>query len=550
MIIEQKCKISDTEILENELLNMTTDSRKEKLKTDRIHSTYFDLVDYFDLELIEKLNADKIPIFTFEKFTIGSSKKIKDIVIKNEEMVSHTIQVVRVTDYKKKINDKEKAVSIFEHLKKNNTQNDVKNIENIDKRLQEICKNNSESKNQDKIEEAQKKETNKTISALSNNPNTNDEVTDNQVSKLDNQKQLNVQVNDVLKKENEEEKHSNEDLDENTDQILAKEDIKKPHSISEEQWNVKIAEKTKEILEKVQINQNEDRLLKEHEMFIDELDSDWQNLKLVGENLEDDTSFDLKNDNYNILFMVHGLGGSPDDFRFIRSMITFKIPDINIHTVLKGVDTIRESIVSLGTRFAKEVTRQLDQITITEKTKIHFFGHSMGGLIIRSALPLLTKYSQNFVTYISHCTPHLGAELNNSALKIGANFYGMFLDSKSMMEMFQSNNTDFIEQLSQIKEFSSFKNVVLIFNYDDGFVQPSSSRIVMEESKKKSESYSKSLRNFYGNCKAQQVYKIGISCPGIVKGFDKILGRNSHMFFLTDYLSQRIVVEEIRQFLE
>jgi alpha-beta hydrolase superfamily lysophospholipase len=43
-------------------------------------------------------------------------------------------------------------------------------------------------------------------------------------------------------------------------------------------------------------------------------------------------------------------------------------------------------------------------------------GHSMGGLIIRSALPRLKKYKDHFHSFISLSSPHLGFLYSTSTL--------------------------------------------------------------------------------------------------------------------------------------
>lgn len=48
--------------------------------------------------------------------------------------------------------------------------------------------------------------------------------------------------------------------------------------------------------------------------------------------------------------------------------------------------------------------------------RISFIGHSMGGLIIRSAMPELQNYWGKFYCYMSFSTPHLGYLYQTSTL--------------------------------------------------------------------------------------------------------------------------------------
>ena len=48
--------------------------------------------------------------------------------------------------------------------------------------------------------------------------------------------------------------------------------------------------------------------------------------------------------------------------------------------------------------------------------RLSFIGHSLGGLIIRAALPQLKEYEKNMHTYISLATPHCGYASSESVL--------------------------------------------------------------------------------------------------------------------------------------
>jgi triacylglycerol esterase/lipase EstA (alpha/beta hydrolase family) len=60
----------------------------------------------------------------------------------------------------------------------------------------------------------------------------------------------------------------------------------------------------------------------------------------------------------------------------------------------------------MGRRLAIEVTKYLE--LLKKPFKLSFIGHSMGGLIIRSALGFITHLHKNLHAYVSICSPHLG----------------------------------------------------------------------------------------------------------------------------------------------
>jgi pimeloyl-ACP methyl ester carboxylesterase len=60
----------------------------------------------------------------------------------------------------------------------------------------------------------------------------------------------------------------------------------------------------------------------------------------------------------------------------------------------------------MGENLAEEVKQFMKEFEIGEDAVLHMVGHSLGGIIIRAALPLLGKYRLG--TYVSFSSPHLG----------------------------------------------------------------------------------------------------------------------------------------------
>jgi triacylglycerol esterase/lipase EstA (alpha/beta hydrolase family) len=69
----------------------------------------------------------------------------------------------------------------------------------------------------------------------------------------------------------------------------------------------------------------------------------------------------------------------------------------------------------MGIRLADEVKRWIkDWCPKDNFAKISFIGHSLGGLLIRAALPHLDKYKDKMQTILTLATPHLGFMLSTS----------------------------------------------------------------------------------------------------------------------------------------
>ena len=73
--------------------------------------------------------------------------------------------------------------------------------------------------------------------------------------------------------------------------------------------------------------------------------------------------------------------------------------------------------MEMGERLATEVKQYVASFCpVSCLKKLSFIGHSIGGLIIRAALPHLAEFSQKLCTYMSLGSPHLGYMYNSNKL--------------------------------------------------------------------------------------------------------------------------------------
>lgn len=107
--------------------------------------------------------------------------------------------------------------------------------------------------------------------------------------------------------------------------------------------------------------------------------------------------------------MCHGFQGSHGDMRMLRNQIAFAYPDSVILLSTSNEEKTDGDIMEQGERLAQEVRHYITKTCAdVQISKISFIGHSLGGLIIRAALPHLAEYSQKFFTYMTLSSPHLG----------------------------------------------------------------------------------------------------------------------------------------------
>lgn len=136
-------------------------------------------------------------------------------------------------------------------------------------------------------------------------------------------------------------------------------------------------------------------------------------------------------------FLCHGFQGSHLDmlklahyFKHFNHEVSYIVSRCNEADTTIGIE-------KLGERLAKEVEAQLKPyIEDGRLGTVSFVGHSLGGLIIRAALPHLSKYKDHMKTFMTFSSPHLGVSSGDSMLvETGICLLLRFLDPHFMEEI-------------------------------------------------------------------------------------------------------------------
>lgn len=108
--------------------------------------------------------------------------------------------------------------------------------------------------------------------------------------------------------------------------------------------------------------------------------------------------------------------------RALKNHVALALPRVLCMCSSANEDMTEGSIDQMGKNLANEVTKFIrdwcysrDGSTLYME-KLSFVGHSLGGLIIRSALPKLKEYRQYMHGYMSLGSPHLGYMYNSNSL--------------------------------------------------------------------------------------------------------------------------------------
>merc|ERR1719375_1521772 len=84
---------------------------------------------------------------------------------------------------------------------------------------------------------------------------------------------------------------------------------------------------------------------------------------------------------------------------------------------MKNEEDTEGDIGEMGSRLAHEVVAYVcDWCPGAALGRLSFIAHSIGGLIVRAALPLLHEYSSKMYTLLTFSTAHLGYNHTNISL--------------------------------------------------------------------------------------------------------------------------------------
>lgn len=282
----------------------------------------------------------------------------------------------------------------------------------------------------------------------------------------------------------------------------------------------------------------------------------------------------------HLIVLVHGLDGTESDMRIVRSYLLLGIQGIlrsrgkwNISRMpykflmssANASDTTEDMRI-LSKRLEEEI---LDYISSnyhssSEPKRISFIGHSLGGVLLRSAMASdsMKHLRSRFHTFLSFASPHLGTIFNNSSL-VNTGLWLMqklrrstCLRQLSCKEDSNFRNT-FIYKLSEKPALEFLKNILLVASAEDKYVPYHSARIEMCKAALKD----KTLGSFYNEMINNLLspvhdspkinllrYHVVHSLPSFTA--DSYIGRSAHIAPLEScvFLEQFLLVTALQYF--
>ncbi|XP_076368045.1 protein FAM135A-like isoform X2 [Tachypleus tridentatus] len=187
----------------------------------------------------------------------------------------------------------------------------------------------------------------------------------------------------------------------------------------------------------------------------------------------------------HLVVCVHGLDGNNADLRLVKTYMELGLPTVNFEFIMSERnqgETFGDFEV-MTDRLVSEITYHIE-VSGLIPAKISFIGHSLGNIIIRSALtrPEMKPYLNSLHTFLSLSGPHLGTLYNSSGLvNMGMWFMQKWKKSGSLLQLGMRDAADlqetFLYKLSKKPGLEYFKNVLLFGSSQDRYVPSHSARI-------------------------------------------------------------------------
>ncbi|XP_046857546.1 protein FAM135A-like isoform X2 [Xenia sp. Carnegie-2017] len=199
---------------------------------------------------------------------------------------------------------------------------------------------------------------------------------------------------------------------------------------------------------------------------------------------------DLSSLPVHFVVCVHGLDGNCGDLRLIRCFLEMALPSTNFEFLMSEAnqDTTFMPFEKQTDRLVDEILHYMESYRISP-ARISFIGHSLGNVIIRSALahPKMRPYVNLLYTYLSLSGPHLGMVHHTSSIvSTGMWLLQKWKKSDSLLQLSLNDSADmrdtYIYKLSKKKGLEYFTNVLLVSSVQDHYVPFHSSRIELPKS--------------------------------------------------------------------
>mmetsp|Transcript_110309 Transcript_110309/g.172498 ORF Transcript_110309/g.172498 Transcript_110309/m.172498 type:complete len:752 (-) Transcript_110309:227-2482(-) len=253
----------------------------------------------------------------------------------------------------------------------------------------------------------------------------------------------------------------------------------------------------------------------------------------------------------HLFVLVHGWQGNSFDMRLMKNNLALLFPEAIFLCSTANEDLTDGDLNESGIRLAQEVMNYIqDWCPGSALGRLSFITFSLGGLIVRSALPLLHEYSNKMYTFMSICSAHLGyiqkaAGVLTYGLKVLAHWRDAPVLNQLTMQDGKVPQESLIYRLSKTKGFELFQWVVLVGSAQDQFApHPTARACTSAEWEKQADKqlYFSMVKNIWEAVNPERVFRFDVNFAIPENTVDSAIGRAAHIRFLENQPVMKMII--------
>ena len=245
-----------------------------------------------------------------------------------------------------------------------------------------------------------------------------------------------------------------------------------------------------------------------------------------------------------LVILCHGLQGTYVDMVKTKHYLCLSNSSIEVVCSRVNEDQTTKDIAEMGINLAGEVQKLVNQLTKQRRLlSLSFVGHSLGGLIIRSALPHLENLKDYMKAFVTMSTPHLGVATGDSKLvETGFSLLTSWAKHQSLEQMGMKDTSDpynsFIYRLSTKPGLDWFQEVMFISSPQDTYSPFDSSRVQVSTKNssnlKYAQAYADMVDNILAKIACNRLRRIDVCLKFAKSNLDTFIGRAAHIAMIND----------------
>jgi len=242
----------------------------------------------------------------------------------------------------------------------------------------------------------------------------------------------------------------------------------------------------------------------------------------------------------HVFVLVHGFQGRSFDVHLLKHAICIANPDALVLASAANERNTEGDLEAMGVKLAEEVKAYLAEWCPGRKLgRLSFIGHSLGGLIVRSALRHLQDYAEFMHLLLTLSSPHLGYMHSTSKLvEAGIWVLKKWKGSAALQQLSMTDDTQLtntaLYSLSASAGLNWFQYVVLCSSHQDQYVPHASARIELTPRTpvQSSSVYQDMASRILSQVPVDRLYRLDVNFKLNGRGLDMLIGRTAHIQFL------------------